>query len=195
MRFVPLVPSENDPRAHKPFHAIELAWTGRAHPAWTGLPVHAIHLPPAPWDEGLGETAMAALRARLEPDFLVLHAEDPEARMEVSRFLGVLEGLLEITHGQGVKLALRPAPGAAPALVKRLREARGEAVGFCWDRTVGPDLECISDRLFCAVGGPGDDFSGLEALGYRWNVAVPRGEGMEELARAWPEVLFRGGGQ
>jgi len=192
MRFVPLVPSEIDPSAHKPFQAIELAWNGSLHPAWAGLPVHAIHLAPAPWDEALGETAMAALRARLEPDFLVLAAEDPEARMDVSRFLGVLEGLLEITHGTGVKLALRPAPGAAPGLVRRLREARGEAVGFCWDRGVGADLECISDRLFCAVAEPGDDLAGLEALGYRWNVAVPGGAGLEDLARAWPEVLFRG---
>lgn len=198
MRFVPLVPSEIDPGPWAAFQAVELAWTGRLHPDWpkAGLPVHAIHLAAAPWDETLGETAMDALRTRLEPDFLVLAAEDPERRMDASRFLSVLEGLLEITHGTGVKLALRPGPGSAPALVRRLREARGEAVGFCWDRGVAGDLECISDRLFCAVGGAGDDFMGLQALGFRWNVAVPSespGEAtpaLEALGRAWPDVLF-----
>jgi hypothetical protein len=116
--------------------------------------------------------------------------------MAASGFLATLEGLLEITHGTGVKLALRPAPGAAPALVRRLREARGEAVGFCWDRSVGADLESISDRLFCAVGEPGDDLAELQRLGYRWNLAVPCHEPLEaraaldDLAGRWPPVLF-----
>jgi hypothetical protein len=192
MRFVPLVPSEFDPGPWTSFRAVELAWNAHLHPDWprAGIPIHAVHLPRAPWDAALGELAMDVLRARLGPDFLVLAAPAPEARMDSSRFLGVLEGLLEITHGTGVKLALRPTAGAAPALVKLLREARGEAVGFCWDRGVGADLECISDRLFCAAGDPGDDFSGLQALGYRWNVAVPPGTDLEALAAAWPEVLF-----
>jgi hypothetical protein len=138
---------------------------------------------------------MAALRAGLEPDFLVLAASAPGPRLDTSRFLGVLEGLLELTHGTGVKLALHPAPGAAPALVRLLREARGEAVGFCWDHAVGGDLELISDRLFCAVGAQGDDFSGLQALGYRWNVAVPGADraALETLAAAWPPVFFPSG--
>ncbi len=198
MRFVPLVPNEFDPLPWRPFQAVELAWSGTAHAAWaaSGTPVHAIHLPALPWDGALGELAMAALRARLGPDFLVLAAPAPEGRMESSGFLGVLEGLLEITHGTGVKLALRPAPGAAPALVRILKEARGEAVGFCWDRTVGGDLDLISDRLFCAVGAPGDDLGGLSALGYRWNVAVPATTPLQarttldQLERTCPAVFF-----
>ena len=194
MRFVPLVPSEIDPGPWRGFLAVELAWQGRAHPGWAGLPVHAVHLPETPWSPELGEAAMAVLRARLDPDFLVLPAPAPDHRLASSQFLTVLEGLLELTQGRGVKLALRPAPGAAAALVRLLREVRGEAVGFCWERTA--DLEAISDRLFCAVGRTGDDLAGLQALGYRWNAAVPSVEppaardALEALARAWPEVLF-----
>jgi len=198
MRFVPLVPSEFDPGPWSGFPALELRWEGRLHAAWprSGVPVHAIHLPEVPWSEALGETAMAALRSRLDPDFLVLTAPAAEGRMASSRFFAVLEGLLELTHGTGVKLALRPAPGAAAALASRLREARGEAVGFCWDRSVGGDLDSLADRLYTAVALPGDDLAGLQALGYRWNAAVPAveppaaREALEALARAWPEVLF-----
>jgi hypothetical protein len=116
--------------------------------------------------------------------------------MDRATFLGVLEGLLEWTQGAGIKVALRPAPGAAPALVRQLREVRGEAVGFCWDPQVGEDLPWISDRLFCAVGAEGADLEPLRRLGYRWNVALP-GEDprsflalREKLDRAYPDVLF-----
>jgi hypothetical protein len=143
---------------------------------------------------------MDALRTRLAPDFLVLPAAVPEGRLEHSAFMAVLEGLLEITHGTGVKLALRPAPGAAPGLARILKEARGEAVGFCWDAAVGDGLESISDRLFCAVldagrdSGPG--LNALQDLGYRWNVALPcedpaaaRGA-LEALEEAHPGTMF-----
>ena len=198
MRFVPLVPSEFEPSPWAGFRAVELAWQGPLHPGWpgSGIPVHAIHLPAAPWDEALGARAMAALRARLDPDFLVLGGPAPEGRMGSSRFLGVLEGLLELTHGTGLKLALRPAPGTAPALAHQLRESRGEAVGFCWDRTVAGDLDCLADRLHCAVALPGDDLAGLQALGYRWNAAVPSEDPararhqLEELGGLWPDVHF-----
>jgi hypothetical protein len=158
--------------------------------------VHALHLPWQPWGADLGETALAALRPGLGADFLVLRARAPEGRMERSAFLEVMEGLLEVTQGQGPKLALRPAPGAAPSLVALLREARGEAVGFCWDAGLGADLACFEDRLFCAVGEPGDDFRPIQALGYRWNLAIPAGDPatlrqvMADIERDFPPVLF-----
>ena len=196
MQFVPLIPSEFDPAPWSGFPAVELAWQGRAHPAWPGRAIHALHFQGHAWGPALGEAVMAALRARLEVDFLVLETAAPGGRMAASGFLSVLEGLLELTHGTGVKLALRPAPGAAGELVRTLREVRGEAVGFCWDPGVAGDLEAISDRLFCAVAGPGDDLAGLQALGYRWNLAVPAEDpgtaraALAALAAAWPTVYF-----
>ena len=201
MRIVPLLPSFLSPDAWRSFPAVELAWTGELHPDWVrpdaGMPqVHALHLPWQPWGAGLGETALAALRPRLGADFLVLRAALPGDRAQVSAFLDVLEGLLEAAQGRELKLALRPAPGAARGLAARLKEARGEAVGFCWDATVGADLDCISDRLFCAVGGPGDDFRPIQALGYRWNLAIPAGDPatlrqvMAGIERDFPPVLF-----
>ena len=126
----------------------------------------------------------------------MLRAAAPEGRSQLSAFMAVLEGLLEVTQGRGVKLALRPAPGAAPALATRLREARGAAVGFCWDSGVGSDLACFEDRLFCAVGAPGDDFRPIQALGYRWNLAVPATDpaamrlAEQAITAAFPPVLF-----
>lgn len=201
MRFVPLVPSEFDPAPWSGFQAVELAWNGRLHGDWTrlGIPVHAIHFGNTEWDESLGQAALAALRERLDLDFLVFASGPPGDRLGTSRFLSVLEGLLEITHGSGVKLALRPAPGAAPGLVKLLREVHGEAVGFCWDAAAAPDLDWFSDRLFCAVAAPGDDLEGLRALGYRWNVALPIPDpakaraAAERLAEAYPTVYFPSG--
>ena len=201
MRIVPLLPSTCDPRPWVQLPAVELVWAGRSHPGWGGSrpappQVHALHLALQPWGAGLGETALAALRAVPGVDFLVLGAPEPLDRTQASAFLAVLEGLLEVAQGEGFKLALRPAPGAAPALVRRLKEARGAAVGFCWDAQVGGDLDWISDRLFCAVGGPGDDFRPIQRLGYRWNLAVPAGdpraflETRERIAREFPPVLF-----
>jgi hypothetical protein len=204
MRIVPLLPSSCAPKPWSSFPAAELLWTGTLHPDWSrpdaGCPqVHALHLPALPWGPGLGETALAALRPPLGADFLVPRAALPEGRAGAAAFMGVLEGLLEVTQGQGAKLALRPAPGAAPELVRRLREARGEAVGFCWDAGVGADLACIADRLFCAVGEPGDDFRPIQALGYRWNLAIPARDSaaLQRVAaainQAFPPVLFPAG--
>jgi hypothetical protein len=200
MRIVPLLPSSCAPGSWRGFPAAELAWTGALHPDWArpdagGPPVHALHLPELPWGPALGDAALAALRPGLGADFLVLRAALPRGRVEESAFMGVLEGLLEVARGQP-KLALRPAPGAAPGLVQRLREARGEAVGFCWDAGVGADLDCISDRLFCAVGEPGDDFRPIQRLGYRWNLAIPAAdpEALRRVAAAigaaFPPVLY-----
>lgn len=198
MRFVPLIPSEFDPAPWAGFAAAELAWSGELHPEWalSSPPVHALHFAPAPWTPALGEGVMAALRPRLDPDFLVLHADLPGSRQAWGAFLSVLEGLLELVQGRRVKLALRPAPGAAPELSRHLREVRGEAVGFCWDGVLGRDLESISDRIFCAVGTPGDDLAPLRDLGYRWNVAVPAsspgeaGPVLDALEHAFPDTLF-----
>lgn len=171
-------------------------------PAWAasgGLPVHAIHLPDQPWGPALGETALAALRTGLQVDFLVLRAADPGGRAQAAAFLAVLEGLLEVTQGRGPRIVLRPEPGAARGLADRLREVRGEAVGFCWDPGLTPDLAWVEDRIYCAVGGAGDDFGPIQRLGYRWNVAVPatdpesfRAEAAAILRR-FPPVLFPAG--
>jgi len=201
MRIVPLLSSALAPDSWLAFAAVELAWTGRLHPGWArrqaGNPeVHALHLAGQPWTAALGETALDALRPGLGADFLVLRATAPGNRAEHSAFMTVLEGLLEVTHGTGVKLALRPAPGAAPALVRDLREARGEAVGFCWDGALADDLEVVSDRLFCAVGAPGDDFRPIQRLGYRWNLALPAEDPdahralAARILQAFPPVLF-----
>lgn len=203
MRIVPLIPSSHAPGPWRPFPAAELVWTGTLDPDWVrpdpGPPVHALHLPWQPWGPALGEAALAALRPGLGADFLVLRAAPPQGRAETSAFMGVLEGLLEVTQARRAKLALRPAPGAAPELVRLLREARGEAVGFCWDAGVGADLDCIADRLFCAVGDPGDDFRPIQALGYRWNLAIPAEDPAALLrlaagiAHDFPPVLFPAG--
>lgn len=198
MRIVPLLPSTADPGPWSAFPAAELAWCGDLHAGWRRLlpAVHALHLPPQPWGPDLGGAALAALRSRLGPDFLVLHAPAPADRGEAAAFLGVLEGLLEVAQGEGFKIALRPAPGAAPALAGHLREARGAAVGYCWDPGVGADLEVIADRLFCAVGGPGADYGPIQRLGYRWNLALPAADpagfaaDRETLALRFPAVLF-----
>jgi hypothetical protein len=61
---------------------------------------------------------------------------------------------------------------------------------------VGAGLASFEDRLFCAVGEPGDDFRPIQALGYRWNLAVPARDpatmrqAQAEIERAFPPVLF-----
>lgn len=201
MRFLPLLSSTADPAPWAGFSAIELAWTGACHPGWTralrqGQEIHAVHLPALPWGPALLDAAGAAGREGLGWDFIVIPVDHPETREDRSAFLGTLEVLLEIFHGRGPKVVLRPAPGAAPALAALLREVRGEAVGFCWDAALDPDLEAVADRLMAAVGSHADDFTALRRLGYRWNVALPASDPREtanviaRLSAAWPEVLF-----
>jgi hypothetical protein len=204
MRFVPLLPAVQDPAAFGGFSDVELDLSGGLHADWAravprGLAVHALHLPAMDFGDALALKALEALGARLAPDFLVLHAEDPSGLMGASRFFRTLEAILEQTHGRGVKLALRPAPGHAGPLARRLKEARGEAVGFCWHAGVGADLEAISDRLLTAVHAEGADLAALQATGYRWNMAVAPVAGedaaglrarLAALASAHPGVLF-----
>ena len=187
MRFLPLLSACQDPAPWIPFRNLELSWEGGLHPDWgravrEGLGVHALHLPVRPWGEPRVVEACEALRAPLGIDFLILPTAAPGNRAETAHFLGALEALLEALQGRGVKLALRPVPGATPALVTLLKEMRCDAVGYCWDAGVGRDLESLSDRLFCAVGSAQDDLAELRRLGYRWNVAVPASD--PEAARS-----------
>lgn len=201
MRLLPLLSAATDPAAWPGHRDVDLRLDAPLHPGWGGWlrqggAIHALHLAERPFDEALVETCAEALGQRLGSDFLVLRARHPVGRGPVSRFLHALQGLLEATYPRGVKLALRPAPGSAGPLVALLKEVRGEAVGFCWEASVGADLEAISDRLFCAVGAPGDDLAGLQTLGYRWNLALPEADPVafqsakEALLAAFPPVLF-----
>jgi hypothetical protein len=143
------------------------------------------------------ELAAEALRqaGALGLDFLVLPASKPEGRKEAFALLGAVEALLEATHPRGLKLALRPGPGAEAELARLMKECRGEAVGYCWHEGVR-DLEPISDRLFCAAGTEHSDLAALQRLGYRWNLAVEAGdpasftEAKARLEAAYPSVLF-----
>lgn len=175
MRFLPLLSSVQAPGAWNSFPDVELVWDEGLHPGWagSGIAIHALHLRAQPWGEKLVLAGIEALRPSLGADFLVIPAEAPGNLGESSRFLGALEALLEALAGRGVKIALRPAPGAASPLAALLKEVRCDAVGYCWDPAIGSDLEAISDRLFCAVGSAGDDYSFLRRLGYRWNMAIP----------------------
>ncbi len=204
MRFIPLLPAVQDPAPFEAFRDVELDLGGGLHPGWAasalrGLAVHALHLPPLDWGDALALKALEALGARLSPDFLVLHAQDPSGLMGASRFFRTLEAILEQAHGRGVKVALRPAPGHAGPLAKRMKEARGEAVGYCWHPGIGADLEAISDRLLTAVHADGADLKALQATGYRWNMAVALRPGedaaglearLASLAASHPGVLF-----
>ena len=178
MRFLPLLSSRQSPVPWISFGNVELAWEEGLHESWTqavrnGLGVHAIHLPRREWGEELLGEALEALRAPLGADFLVIPSGIPRALPERARFLNALELLLEALQGRGVKIALRPLPGAAPGLVSILKELRCDAVGYCWDQAVGADLDLISDRLFCGVEDGSGDLTGLRRLGYRWNLAIP----------------------
>jgi len=173
-----------------------LQWDGFLHGGWSlsqrlGLAIHAVFLPGvAPAEEGL-----AVLRQGLGADFLVIPVGQPESRAAGFKLLEQLEYLLEATSGRGVKLALRLAPGAETPVLELLREARGEAVGFCWHPGTG-DPEPLADRLWCGVCEPGSDLSALQALGYRWDMALPAEEPERfrvqaaALDAAHPPVLF-----
>jgi hypothetical protein len=173
-----------------------LRWTGDLHAGWTPalrrtLAVHAIQLPgQAPVEEGL-----EALHHGLSPDFLIFPATLPATREAGFRLLGHLEALLEATSGRGVKLALQVEGGAEAAVVELLRQARAEAVGFCWHPGTA-DAEALADRLWCGVCEPGLDLRLLQKLGYRWDMALPAEDPATfraqaaALEAAHPPVLF-----
>lgn len=131
-----------------------------------------------------------ALRQGLNPDFLVIPVEALPDRATGFALLGLLEMLLEVVQGR-LKLALRMHPEAQASVLTLLREARAEAVGFCYS---GGDPEPLADRLWCAVGGA--DLAPLRALGYRWNVALPATDPAAfqaeaaRLSAAHPAVYF-----
>ena len=181
MRFLPLIPSGADPAPWVPLVPLMLRWEGSLHPAWGplrrhGLAIHAVHLAgEAPLDE-----ALAVLALGLGMDFLVLPVTRPEGREAGFRLLGLLEALLEAMSGRGVKLALRLEPGAEEPVLELMKEARAEAVGFCWHPGTA-DPEPLADRLWCGVCTADSDLRPLQALGYRWDMA---------LEAAHPPVLF-----
>lgn len=190
MRYLPLLSSQMDPA---PWPAdVELIWEGDLHPGWVhpARAVHAIHLKPQPFGEPMLLEAGAAIRRGLHPDFLVIPVEALPDRAAGFALLGMLEMLLEVVQGR-VKLALRVHPEVQAAVLTLLREARAEAVGFCFG---GGDPEPLADRLWCAVGGA--DLGRLRALGFRWNVALPATEPSAfhaeaaRLAAAHPAVYF-----
>lgn len=196
MRFVPQIPSTSDPGSWLPFAPLALRWEGGAHPDWAGavrrgLAVHAVHLP----GQSPVEEALEVLRHSLGPDFLVLPAALPANREAGFRLLGHLEALLEATSGRGVKLALRIEGGAEAAVVDLLRQARAEAVGYCWHPGT-TDAELLADRLWCGVCEPGSDLLPLQKLGYRWDMALPATDPATfraqaaALEAAHPPVLF-----
>ncbi len=200
MRFVPLILSSSAPENWAAFRDVELRWDGLLHAGWerslrAGLAIHALHLPPRSWGKELLESALGTLHPQLGADFLVIPTDALTGRQAASAFLQTLEALLEHTSGRGVKLALRPSKGALQGLLALLKEARGEAVGFCWDPNIGPDLDLISDRLYTAVGGLDGDYTALQRTGYRWNLAL---EGMpaelpsriKALETKYPTVFF-----
>jgi hypothetical protein len=172
MRFVPLISSSIDPKPWLALAPVMLRWEGVMHVDWSsavrrGLAIHAVHLPgDAPVEEGL-----AVLHQGLGVDFLVIPVRPLENREAGFRLLGHLESLLEATSGRGVKLALRLEAGAEAAVPELLRQAHGEAVGFCWHPGI-QDAEPLADRLWCGVCEPGTDLRPLQVLGYRWDMAL-----------------------
>ncbi|MDE3032960.1 MAG: hypothetical protein KGI56_04785 [Acidobacteriota bacterium] len=195
MRFLPLISSRLDP-APWGRTPVALHWEGDPAGRWDaaafrGLPVHVVH--------GAGtalEPVLEVLRFRnLSPDFLVLPVARPASREAGFRLLGDLEALLEATSGRGVKLALRIEAGATEPVLDLLRQAHGEAVGFCW-HPGAEDLELLADRLWTGLCDSGSDLHPLQRLGYRWDMALPATDPAtyraqaEALAAAHPPVLF-----
>jgi hypothetical protein len=196
MRFVPLIPSSFNPAGWVPMGPVALDWTGDLHGDWAaavrrGAAVHGVHLP----DAAPLEAALDALRQGLEPDFLVLPVARPGGREAGFRLLGQLESLLEATSGRGPKLALRLEAGAEAEVVDLLKQARAEAVGFCWHPAT-EDAEVLADRLWCGLCGADSDLRPLQRLGYRWDMALPAGDPetfraqAADLAARHPEVIF-----
>ena len=196
MRFVPLLLSSFDPAPWHSMGPLILRWEGGLHAGWLrevaqGTAIHAVHLT----GENTTEEALDVLRHGLGADFLVLPVERPEIREAGFRHLGHLATLLEATHGRGVKLALRLGPGAEAPVLELLKQAHGEAVGFCWHPGI-VDPEPLADRLWCAVGEPSSDLRALQALGYRWDLALPTTDPDQfrqqaaALEATYPGVLF-----
>ena len=196
MRFVPLIPSRFDPAPWLDLGPVALRWDGSLHGQWSqavrrGLAVHVVHLA----GEAPVEEALEVLRHGLGADFLVLPVGRPETREAGFRILGQLETLLEATSGRGIKLALHLEAGAEAPLLELLRQARAEAIGFCWHPGI-LDAEPLADRLWCAVCGPQTDLRPLQALGYRWDMAIAATEPEAFRAQAGalqavhPPVLF-----
>jgi hypothetical protein len=156
-----------------------------------GIAIHAVHLT----GPDLVQDGLEILRHDLGPDFLVLPCGLPGSREAGFRLLGQLEALLEATAGRGVKLALRLDVEAAVPVLDLLREARAEAVGFCWHPGL-LDAEPLADRLWCGVCAPDSDLRPLQRLGYRWDMALPAGSPEQfkvqaaALEKAHPPVLF-----
>lgn len=201
MRFLPLLSSGLEAAPWLGLREAELAWDGVLGPGWAeaaggGFGVHALHLRPCPWKDPLLDQALGALATRLGTDFLVVPAAAPSTRWGQARFLGILETLLELATPLGAKVVLRPEPGSVAALLALLREAKADAVGFCWDPALAGELDLMADRLRCAVGPEGVDPRPLQHWGYRWNMAIPGddpavlGEHLDRLRREHPGVLF-----
>lgn len=172
MRFVPLIPSSVPPEPWLPLAPLMLRWDGSLHPGWgpavrRGLAIHAVHLP----GESPAEEGLEVLRHGLGADFLVLPVGRLETREAGFRLLGQLEMLLEATSGRGVKLALHLEAGTEAAVRDLLRQAHGEAVGFCWHPGI-LDAELLADRIWCGLCAPGSDLRPLQDLGYRWDMAL-----------------------
>jgi hypothetical protein len=196
MRFIPLLPSSFDPAPWLALAPVMLRWDGTLHEAWSGaarrgLVVHAVRLS----GPALVEEALAVLRFGLGQDFLVLPVARPENREAGFKLLGQLELLLEATSGRGVKLALRLEADAQATVLELLQQAHGEAVGFCWHPGI-QDAEPLADRLWCGICEPGTDLRPLQALGYRWDMALaadtPESFRIQaaQLQAAHPPVLF-----
>lgn len=196
MRFVPLIPSSFDPAPWLGLGPITLQWDGSLNGQWPqavrrGLAIHAVHLA----GDSPVEEALEVLRHGLGADFLVIPVWRPDTREAGFRILGYLETLLEATSGRGVKLALRLEPGSETAVLELLRQAHAEAVGYCWHPGI-LEAEPLADRLWCAVCEPESDLRALQALGYRWDMAIPARDPQCFLAQAGalqavhPPVLF-----
>jgi hypothetical protein len=196
MRFLPLIPSSSDPSPWLSLGPVMLRWDGVLHGDWRatvrcGLAIHAVHLP----GQALLEEGLEVLRHGLGQDFLVIPAERPGNREAGFRLLGQLETLLEATSGRGIKLALRPEAGAVAMVLDLLREAHGEAIGFCWHPGI-KDAEPLADRLWCGICEAGTDLRPLQVLGYRWDMALaaedPGAFRLQAavLEAAHPPVLF-----
>ncbi len=196
MRFVPLIPSSFDPAPWLGLGPVALQWDGILADPWPqavrrGLAVHAVHLA----GKSPVEEALEVLRHGLGLDFLVIPVRHPETREAGFRFLGHLETLLEATSGRGVKLALHLEAGSEATVLDLLRQSHAEAIGFCWHPGI-LDAEPLADRLWCAVCEPQTDLRSLQALGYRWDMALAAADPesfrtqAEALQAVHPPVLF-----